>query len=685
MKFDFFRRVFPYLRPYWYLASLSALFTLLGVLAGLLEPWPLQVLVDNVLGEESLPQYLTVILGPISGHTLGMLLFAVATAVGVRLLDNAIKVINSYTQTKLEQNMILDFRSDLFEHAQHLSLAYHDKRRTGQLMYAINNQGNAAAGLLITLLPLIQSSLMLIGMFWVTFRIDRQLALIALMVVPLLYYCVGYYTAHIEPRIKEVMGMEGETLSIVYESMAMMRVVAAFGREKYEFGRFRRQGEDAVDARVRLTVRQTFFSLAVNMIIAVGTAMVMGVGAYQALQERLTVGQLLVILSYVGAVYQPLESISGTIGFLQQRFVALTIAFNLLDTEPEIVDRPNATKIHRCRGRITFEGVYFRYSQRNKTLRNISFEAQAGEVIGIVGPTGAGKSTLVSLIPRFYDPLKGRVLLDGRDLRDIKVRSLRDQISIVLQEPLLFSGTIADNIHYGRLNASRDEIIEAAKAANAHEFISGLPDQYETVIGERGAQLSGGERQRICIARAFLRDAPILILDEPTSAVDSRTEAVILEALERLMKGRTAFMIAHRLSTLRNTDKILVINDGELVEQGTHDELMALNGLYSRFYRIQNGQANGQRQAQGNGQRQAQGNGQRRPIAGDQRQPRGNAPGHRHNAGGNGQKRGAEAFEVRLSRLTDYLVRRKKASQVSRQHGKEGATEAAANGRGRNN
>jgi ABC-type multidrug transport system fused ATPase/permease subunit len=288
-------------------------------------------------------------------------------------------------------------------------------------------------------------------------------------------------------------------------------------------------------------------------------------------------------------VYRPLEAISTTVGQLQDMFVMLKIAFGLLDTEPEIKDAPRAVAVGRARGRIAFEGVGFSYSGRTETLADVSFEAAPGQVVAIVGPTGAGKSTLVSLIPRFYDPQTGRILLDGRDTHRIKLESLRAQVSIVLQEPLLFSGTIAENIRYGRLDATEAEVVAAARAANAHDFIDRLPRKYETVIGERGVTLSGGERQRISVARAFLKDAPVLILDEPTSAIDSRTEAVILDALDRLMVGRTTFMIAHRLSTVRKADLILVVDRGRVVERGTHEELLDARGLYRQLHDMQSG------------------------------------------------------------------------------------------------
>ena len=298
-------------------------------------------------------------------------------------------------------------------------------------------------------------------------------------------------------------------------------------------------------------------------------------------------------MAYIASVYQPLEAISTTVGSLQQVFVSLDMGFKLLDTENEIHDAPDTVELDRARGSIRYENIQFDYRGRKDTLRDISFDVQPGQLLAVVGPTGAGKTTLVSLLPRFYDAQNGRILLDGQDIRTLTLKSLRQQISIVLQEPLLFSGSIADNIRYGRLDASEDEIIAAARAANAHDFIVKFPKQYETELGERGAQLSGGERQRISVARAFLKDAPILILDEPTSSIDSKTEAVILDALDRLMEGRTTFMIAHRLSTIRHSDKILVVDQGRLVEQGTHDELLHLGGVYKNLHELQRGRRHG--------------------------------------------------------------------------------------------
>jgi ABC-type multidrug transport system fused ATPase/permease subunit len=338
---------------------------------------------------------------------------------------------------------------------------------------------------------------------------------------------------------------------------------------------------------VGVTVRQVAFSLMVNTATAGGTGLVLAFGVFKILGGTLTPGELLVVLAYVAALYKPLETITNTISSLQERFIALEMAFELLDTPPTVRDHPAAVRLRRASGEIVYDDVAFAYDGRSRTLEGVSFRARPGEVIGIVGPTGAGKSTLVSLLPRFYEPATGSITLDGVALAGIKLESLRAQISVVLQESLLFSGTIADNIRYGRPEASWAEVEAAARAANAHEFIAALPDGYDTSIGEKGVGLSGGERQRIAVARAFLKDAPILILDEPTSSIDSRTEAVILDALERLIVGRTTFMIAHRLSTLRRPDRILVLDGGRIVEQGRAQELLARDGLFARLWQAQ--------------------------------------------------------------------------------------------------
>ena len=399
------------------------------------------------------------------------------------------------------------------------------------------------------------------------------------------------YGTRIVPRIRQVQSLEFRSLSIVFEAMSMLRVIVGFGRQRLEHYRFTTQGRTAVEARVRLTVWQTLFSLGVTTAIALGTALVLGFGAWHVLRGDITLGQLTVLIAYIAAIYQPLESISQTVGQLHQQFVFLNAALQMMDEKPEVVEKEDAIDIGRSRGELEFKDVCFAYKDRVDTLKNISFKVPGGSRVAVVGPTGAGKTTMVSLLVRYYDPASGVISIDGHDTKDLTLACLRNQLSLVLQEPMLFSGSIADNIRYGRLEGTMDDIVAAAKGANCHDFIEALPYGYETELGEGGHQLSGGERQRICVARAFIRDAPILILDEPTSSIDSKTESVILDALDNLMKGRTSFMIAHRLSTIRDADLIVVLNHGELVEHGTHDDLLRRRGLYYQLYEAQTGRS----------------------------------------------------------------------------------------------
>ena len=569
-------RALPYLRPYRGRVALSVALMVLGAAAGLLEPWPMAILVDSVLGDQPFPAPLD----GLAGSTLGRIILTAVLSLVIALVANSVVVLNEYINTKLSMKMVLDLRSDLFQHVQRLSFAYHDERRTGEFMGRINGQADSLGAVTVSALPIIQNVLMLVGMFVIAFRVNAPVALLSLTVVPFIYYSTGYYGSRIGPQVRRVKGMEMRSLHIVLESVQMLRVVSAFNRERFEFTKFRTQGEAAVDARVKVTVRQMLFSLVVNLVTALGTAAVLGVGAWQVVRGALSIGQLLVLVAYIAAVYKPLEAISSTMNSIQENLIGFEMALELLETQPDVVEKPDAVGLDRATGAVRLEGVSFSYAGRTDTLNDICLSVEPGECVGIVGPTGAGKSTLVGLLPRFYDPSEGRILLDGHDVRDLTIESLRAQMSVVLQDPLLFSGTIEDNIRYGRLDASKDEVVAAAKAANAHDFIMKLPGRYRAKLGERGAKLSGGERQRLCIARSFLKDAPILILDEPTSSVDSRTESVILLALRRLMKGRTTFVIAHRLSSVRDASQILVVNEGRVVERGGHHELLEADGLY---------------------------------------------------------------------------------------------------------
>jgi ABC-type multidrug transport system fused ATPase/permease subunit len=579
-------RAKPYLRPYRKTLIFLTLATVLAAVFGLAEPWPLAVILNQVLNQENPGGFIEKIFGE-HPDRLVLLLSMLFLRFFIVVAGNGFTVLNHYLGSKTEQNMVLDLRSDLFNHVQRLSLTFHDQRQTGALMSQINNQA-AAVGTIVMVIPPVAESLMtLVGMLAITALIDWELALLSLVVVPLLFWSFGVYGKRIVPRLQRVQQLEWRSLSIVHEAMSMLRVIVTFGREDHEHRKFKEQGKVAVDERVKLTVSQSLYTLGVQTASAAGLSLILGVGAWHVMNGKLSVGELIVVLTYMASVYQPLEQLSTTVGMIHEELVQFNASISLLDMEPEVKEKPDAIELDRVRGWITSEDVSFAYSSRKRTLEDVSFRVAPGERVAVVGHTGAGKSTLMSLLIRFYDPKQGRISFDGVDLRDVTLASLRDQISVVLQEPLLFSGTIAENIRYGSLEASDEEIEAAARAANCHDFIVRLPDGYDTVLGERGAHISGGERQRICVARAFLRDAPILILDEPTSSIDSKTEDVILDSLEDLMEGRTSFMIAHRLSTVRHADQILVMQDGRVVEKGTHEDLVDRGGVYTGLHTAQ--------------------------------------------------------------------------------------------------
>jgi ATP-binding cassette subfamily B protein len=577
-------RAYHYVRPHRVQGAMSIGTTILLALLALAEPWPLAFIIDTVLHDEVPPGWVRAVVG--DGQR-GLIVLGVLFGLMVTVVAGAARVADEYLSTNVDQRMVLELRSELFAHVQRLSPDFHDSARTGTLMYRINDQADAVGKVMMALPNLGQTVLTLLGMAVLALLIDPWLALLSMTIVPLVVLLTTYYANRVEPHLRKVRRLETNALGMLHETLTMLRVVVTFGRESYEHDRYRAQGSEAVDARVRLNVRQATFKLAVRLTTALGTAVVLGVGAHQVVAGRITTGELLVVLSYVAAVYGPLENLTNWFTQMQQQLMALEASLRLLDTAPQVTERPDAVTLDRARGDIELTDVGFSYETRRHTLDRVSLRVEAGQAVAIVGPTGAGKSTLISLIPRLYDVDQGRVTVDGFDVRDLSVESLRAQFSFVHQEPLLFSASIRENIAYAKPDATDVEIEHAARDANAHDFIVRLPNGYDTVLGERGTKVSGGERQRISIARAFLRDAPILILDEPTSSIDSRTEAVILDALRRLMQGRTTIVIAHRLSTICDADQILVLDGGRLVDSGTHAELIGRDGVYRELWDAQ--------------------------------------------------------------------------------------------------
>jgi ATP-binding cassette subfamily B protein len=555
----------------------------------LAEPWPLKIVLDNVLKPRAMHGWLNNLIFCVAGTDKLVILKFAAFAV---LILTAIGAACTYTEkcvaTSIGQWVMHDLRQTLYCHIHRLSLNYHDHTQTGDLISRVTSDVDAIQTFITSgLLGALINSLTLAGMIVVMFCLNQQFTLIALSVAPLLFVVVFHYTRRIRQASREVRKKEGEMISVVQEVLSSMRVVKAFAREEYEQRRLEKESLKSIGIAQRARSLKVKLTPMVDMMMAAGTCFVLWFGGRMALQGALTAGSLVLFIWYLGRMYKPMRELSKMTDVYAKAAVGYERIREVLDTDGEVKDLPGARPAPAFRGEIEFDNVSFSYQPNCPILKRVSLIIETGQTAALVGPTGAGKTTIANLIPRFYDPDAGTVKIDGTDVKLFRQQSLRQQISFVLQETLLFHGPLWQNIAYGKPNASRGEILRAAQLADAHEFIKNMPQGYDTIIGERGVTLSGGQRQRIAIARALIRNTPILILDEVSSGLDAASEKVVFEALERLIKGRTSIVIAHRLSTIRSADVIFVVNDGEIVERGNHSELLSRDGLYAALYELQ--------------------------------------------------------------------------------------------------
>lgn len=566
--FYLIKRILTVSQPYSWHLLIIFLINLLSTPIALLKPYALKIIIDSGFGSQPMPTFIRSFFKPdfnFSFQTVAII--AVSIAVVVALIDNILGYISWVLGTFTGEKLVLNLRTILFNHIQRLSLAYHDTLGISDSLYRIQWDSMSIRAFIMSQLPnLITSFITLISMIIVMFVINVDFAIIAICILPILFILTKLSTKLLRKDWYKVKDAESSAISVVHEVLSSLRVVKSFGQEENEEKRFSQRADTAVKGQVKMAKVGAGFSFAVNMVLAVSAAVFLFIGAKYVHAGQMTLGELTLVLAYLAQIFGPLQSIIKNLNDIQSSITSVDRVFSVLDEQKEVKESPNALHLDTINGAFSFQNITFSYSSERKTLEDISFEINPGDRVGIMGTTGAGKSTLVSLLMRFYDPSNGKILIDGKDIKCYKLADYRAQFSIVLQDPVLFSTTIAENIRYGRPTATDKEVIEAATAANAHNFIMSHKDGYEALVGERGMQLSGGERQRISLARAFIKNAPVLILDEPTSSLDIRTESLIMEAMERLMEGKTTFMITHRLDSLNNCNVILHLEGGKIIE-----------------------------------------------------------------------------------------------------------------------
>jgi ATP-binding cassette subfamily B protein len=570
-----YRRVLRYYQPFWGQTILGLFLSLVGVALNLVKPWPFKIIVDDFLRPTPAAR---------SDWRIWVPLLCLALVV-IQFTWGIINWITNYLFVKIGLQALLKLRTDLYSHLQRLSLKFHDARRSADSSFRVAYDSQSIQTIYNKGFTNIFASVVaLIGTFIVMLRLDWVLTLLSLGIVPLIVGAIYFFARRIRSESTSIQEQESAVLAQVQEGLSSIRMVHAFGREDFEVRQFHQQAQQSLQANLRLTLTNVNSALVISTLMVIGTAVMYYVGTLHVLAGTLSLGSLLVFSAYLLMLYQPLESLTYTAWAMEGATAGAKRCFEVLDRQDDVRDSPNAVDISSARGAIEFCLVNFGYAENRIVLGDINLCIAPNQIVGLVGGTGAGKSTLLSLVPRFYDPTTGCVMLDGHDVREITKKSLRAQIAIVLQDTLLFSTTVRENIAYGRPDATEEEIIEASRRAQADEFIRQMPQGYDSLVGERGGHLSVGQRQRIGIARAFLKSAPILLLDEPTSALDPATEAAIMETIKELMRGRTTLIATHRLATIHNLDQIIVLDHGRIIEQGRGPELLIRGGIYAKLY-----------------------------------------------------------------------------------------------------